>query len=120
MAYNKPAEYKKILEQIEKFKFVFIQEIIDINPYTQSTFFEWFPAKSDKMEVIKKALAKNRVMMKSSMRAKWYKSDSPALQIALYKLIGNEDERNILQANKSDGNNSGYESVDFVFKVIKE
>jgi hypothetical protein len=47
----------------------------------------------DKVDAIKDSLVKNRVELKVAMRNKWFKSDSPPLQIAVLKLISSDDER---------------------------
>jgi hypothetical protein len=58
------------------------------------------------MDNIKSALEKNRVSMKSNMRKKWYKSDNPTLQVALMKLIANEDEAARLSGQTRDNTNA--------------
>jgi hypothetical protein len=88
---------KIVLEAIEKHKLVFIDDIIAYVPFTRATFYN---KGLDKMDAIKEALDKNKVNMKNGLRAKWYKGDNPTAQIALYKLIGTEDECDRLSGTK--------------------
>ena len=53
----------------------------------------------DKVDAIKDSLVKNRVELKVAMRNKWFKSDSPPLQIALMKLISSDDERRAMSTS---------------------
>ncbi len=89
MAYKTADLEKKALEAIEKHKLFFIEDIVAFLPCGKVTFYEH---KLNELNSIKDALEKNRVEVKSAMRSKWYKSDAPALQIALYKLIGTDEE----------------------------
>jgi hypothetical protein len=50
-------------------------------------------------------LETNRVELKVSMRSKWYKSNAPALQMALMKLIANPDELKKLAMNYTENEN---------------
>lgn len=52
-----------------------------------------------KMDIVKDAITNNKIKVKHSMRAKWYKSENATLNIALYKLISNEDELSRLTMN---------------------
>lgn len=99
MAYDKKKILKDALELIDKHALIFVEDIVSLLPISMSIFYQWFPAKSEEMETIKKALEKNRVSMKSNMRKKWYKSDNATLQVALMKLIANEDEAARLSGN---------------------
>ena len=52
-------------------------------------------------------MERNRIEVKTSMRSKWYKSEAPALQLSLYKLIATTDERNALSMSKVDVTSGG-------------
>lgn len=84
------------LDAINKHKLFFIEDIIPYLPCGRSLFFE---RNLDKMDSIKEALIKNKVELKVAMRAKWYKSTAPALQLALMKLISSDDERKALSTS---------------------
>ena len=55
-----------------------------------------------KCDTIKSALEKNRINMKVDMRDKWYNSDNATLQIALMKLIADDDEAHRLNGTKRE------------------
>jgi hypothetical protein len=90
----------KIVDQtllvIAKERLFFIEDIIPYLPCSRSWFFE---KNLDKLDSIKEALIKNKVELKVSMRAKWYKSNAPALQLALMKLISSDHERKALSTS---------------------
>lgn len=46
----------------------------------------------DKNDVLKEALDNNKKMVKRGLRNKWYKSDNPTVQVALYKLLADDEE----------------------------
>jgi hypothetical protein len=96
MAYSKAKLLKQSLEAIEKYKLIFIDDIIAYLPCSLATFYNH---ELEKVEDIKKALYTNKIKMKTGLRAKWYKNDHPSVQIALYKLIGTERECNRLNGN---------------------
>ena len=102
MAYDKNKIFEQAKELIEKNKLFFVEDIVSLLPVARSTFWEYFPDKSDEMDTIKEMLDKNRVEIKSSMRSKWYKSDAPALQIALMKIISTDDEAHRLNGSKQE------------------
>ena len=95
---------KQCLEAIQENKLVFIEEIIAFVPFSKSTFYE---RKLDESDNIKEQIAKNRIQIKSSLRAKWYKSSSPALQIALYRLLATEQEYERLILERVDHTSKG-------------
>ena len=102
MAYDKNKIFEQAKELIEKHKLFFVEDIVSLLPVARSTFWEYFPDKSDEMDSIKEMLDKNRVEIKSSMRSKWYKSDAPALQIALMKIISTNEEAHRLNGSKQE------------------
>ncbi len=97
MAYKTADLEKKALEAIEKHKLFFIEDVVSFLPCTKKTFYEHNLHESN---TLKDALEKNKVEIKVSMRSKWYKSDAPALQIALYKIIGTEEESDRINSQK--------------------
>jgi hypothetical protein len=99
MAYNRKKIIQQAKEAIEKHKLFFIDDVVAFLPIARSTFYTWDLDKSDEL---KDLLDKNRVEVKSSLRSKWYKSNAPALQLALYKLIASPDEHKALQMNYQD------------------
>ncbi len=112
MAYDRDKIYKQAQELIKKKNLIFVEDIIALLPISKQTFYDYFPTDSDKLDNIKQMLELNKVGMKVSMRSKWYKSDAPALQISLMKLICTEEERkklltgNINEDQNKDNSNS--------------
>lgn len=93
MAYNKLEIFKKAKEVTVKNKLFFIEDIVSFLPIVKKTFYEYFPLESNEINELKELLEQNRVELKVSMRSKWFKSNAPALQMALMKLICTDDER---------------------------
>jgi len=58
---------------------------------------------------LKELLSQNRTELKVSMRSKWYKSNAPALQMALMKLICSDEERKKLSMTHTDVTTNGKE-----------
>jgi hypothetical protein len=100
---NKSEELlKKALEAIEKYKLVFFSELVAYLPCSLSTLYEHFPDGSEGHKSIDLAIEKNKINIKTSMRAKWYQSDAPQLQIALMKILGTEEELRRLSMSKTE------------------
>jgi hypothetical protein len=92
MAYNKQKIFEQAKEMIVKHKLFFIEDIVAFLPCDKTTFYSFFKVESNELNELKGLLETNRTELKVSMRSKWYKSNAPALQMALMKLIANEDE----------------------------
>jgi hypothetical protein len=92
MAYDKKKIFEQAKQMIVKHKLFFIEDIVAFIPISKPTFYEYFPIESNEVNELKELLHLNRTELKVSMRSKWYKSNAPALQMALMKLIANEDE----------------------------
>jgi hypothetical protein len=93
MAYDKKKIYEQAKEVIVKHKLFFVEDIVAFLPCGKSYFYETFSVDSHEMDELKELLNQNRTELKVSMRSKWYKSNAPALQMALMKLICNDEER---------------------------
>jgi hypothetical protein len=99
MAYDTKQLEKQAIEAIKKHNLFFITDVSAFLPCTTSTFYEH---ELEKSEAIKEALEENKISTKNSMRAKWYKSDNATLQVALMKLISEDDERKKLSQSYTD------------------
>ena len=117
MAYKTEDLFKTAIEQIKKHKLFFIEDIIAFLPCHKSTFYEHFPNESDYYKKMFEELEKNRTELKVSMRSKWYKSNAPALQMALMKLICTDEERKKLAMQYSE-NLSNHTIENFNIKDI--
>jgi hypothetical protein len=105
MAYKTEDLFNKAIEQIKKHKLFFIEDIIAFLPCRKSTFYEHFPNDSDYYKRMFEELEQNRTELKVSMRSKWYKSNAPALQMALMKLIASPEELKKLSMTYSENKN---------------
>ena len=92
MAYKTQDLFNTATEQIKLNRLIFIEDIIAYLPCSKPTFYEHFPNESDLYKKLVELLDKNKVELKVSMRSKWYKSNSPALQLGLMKLLGTPEE----------------------------
>ncbi len=117
MAYNTEDLFNTAIEQIKKNKLFFIEDIIAFLPCRKSTFYEHFPNDSDYYKKMFEELERNRTELKVSMRSKWYKSNAPALQMALMKLICTDEERKKLAMQYSE-NLSNHTIENFSIKDI--
>ena len=108
MEARKTEIYKQALEVAEQKKCFFIDQLVSFLPIGRTSFYEYFPIDSDRMNTIKGILDKNKVEVKSAMYNKWFKSDNATLQIALMKLIASEEEAHRLNGTsmKVESNNT--------------
>ena len=92
MAYDRAKIFDQAKDVIVKHKLFFIEDIVAFLPCDKTTFYRFFEVGCNEYNELKDLLETNRTELKVSMRSKWYKSNAPALQMALMKLIANEDE----------------------------
>jgi hypothetical protein len=116
MAYDRKKIFEQAKEAIEKYKLFFIEDVVAWLPCARSTFWEYFPDKSDEMDTLKELLEKNKVEVKSALRSKWFKGNNPLTQMALYKLIGTEEEYHRIASTKTENKNINIEKP--IFKGI--
>lgn len=108
MAYKKSDLEKQALDAIKKHNLMFVGDVVAYLPCSSSTFYN---KEMEKLESIKEALEENRIKTKNGLRAKWYKSENATVQIALYKLIGTEDEVDRLNGSKQKIEHEGDVSI---------
>jgi hypothetical protein len=99
MAYDKKKIFEQAKEVIVKHKLFFIEDIVAFLPCSKNYFYDHFPPDSNEYDELKGLLETNRIELKVSMRSKWYKSNAPALQMALMKLIATPEELRKLSMN---------------------
>ena len=109
MAYNKTEIFETAKKKIVEHKLFFVEDIVAFLPISKKTFYEYFPVESDECNELKELLNQNKTELKVSMRSKWYKSNAPALQMALMKLICSDEERKMLSMNHTDITTNGKE-----------
>ena len=111
MTYNKKKIYETAVAAIEKNKLFFIEDVVAFLPISKKTFYQFFPLESNESNALKELLENNKIIIKSSMRSKWYKSNNASLQIALMKMICSDDEAHRLNGSsiKTDITSGGKE-----------
>jgi hypothetical protein len=107
MAYDRKKIFEQSKELIVKHKLFFIEDIISFLPITKPTFYDYFKVDSNEFNELKDLLEKNKIEVKSSLRSKWYKSEAPALQLALMKIICTDEERKRLSMTHVDSTTNG-------------
>ena len=101
MAYDKKEIYKQAVELSKKMGFFFVQDLIDYLCVSKATFYLFFPESSDELDTLKRNLYNNRIKQKISLRKKLSEGSGSEL-IALYKLLGNDEERKRLSTTYND------------------
>jgi len=117
MAYDKKELERQSLEAIGKYKLIWIEEIVSYLPCSKQTFYDHG---LDKLDTIKDAILKNRNDLKVGLRKKWYESDNATTQIALYKLIGTDDESDRINSQKQKVEHSGSMEVTGITIKVKK
>ena len=124
MAYSKIKIYRKIIEAFNDQEtgkdITSIVDLLNVLPISSRTFYNW---ELHEMQSIKRKLENNIVWIKRNLRSKWFKSDNPTLQIALYKLIGTPEEYHALANTKHDilsGNKPLQQNIDLDKELIKK
>jgi hypothetical protein len=67
----------------------------------------------DRYNTIKEGLDKNKIEVKNGLRNKWYNGNNPLTQMALYKLIGTEEEYHRIASTKTENKNINIEKPIF-------
>ena len=87
-------KYKEIVSAcvcaIEEFNILFLHDAAAYLPVSRTEFYEM---EIDLAPEVIDAVEKQRSLAKRMLTEKWLKSDSPTLNIALYKLISSPEER---------------------------
>ena len=78
---------------------VFIQDLVSEMPVARSTFYKM---ELDKSDTIKDALELNRTNLKRRLRNKWLNSVNAQCQLALYRLLSNENELSRVRTSRGN------------------
>ena len=97
---SKAQHEQEIIEIIKKHNLFDILSIFAF--YTKMSRATFYNYSFDKLDTILKALDDNKLKTKQSLKNKWYKSDNPTLQIALYRTICTDEERKAIAISYSD------------------
>jgi hypothetical protein len=111
MAYDRKKIFEQAKEMIVKHKLFFIEDIVAFLPCGKTAFYEFFAPDTNEMNELKELLNQNRTELKVSMRSKWYKSNAPALQMALMKLIATPEELKKLSMQFVESENKNENTV---------
>lgn len=109
MAYDRNKIYQQALDLIEKKKLFFIEDVVCLLPCDKTTFYRFFEVESNEYNTIKEGLDKNKIEIKNGLRNKWYNGNNPLTQMALYKLIGTEEEYHRIASTKTENKNINIE-----------
>lgn len=90
---NRDRLFIEVEKAIKGEKLTAIGDICNYVPVSKPTIYNNFPLGSPEMDYFVELLDSNKHLTKETLRKKWLESDSPALQIALYKLMANPEER---------------------------
>lgn len=113
MAYDRIKIYNQALDLIEKKKLFFIEDVVTLLPCDKTTFYRFFEVESNEYNTIKEGLEKNKIEIKNGLRNKWYNGNNPLTQMALYKLIGTEEEYHRIASTKTENKNINIEKPIF-------
>ena len=97
MAYNTLKLYNKAVRIITKNPMlIYIEELAAELGISKNTFYDHFPENSYESDALKDLLQENKTKIKRGLRTRWMKQGVPTTDIALYKLCGTAEEREIL------------------------
>ena len=116
MAFKKEELINQSVEAIKNNEILFIEELVSYLPCSMKTFYNH---KLQNLQVIKEEIEKKRIRKKVEIRKKWSKSKNATLQIALYKLLANENEYNRLTNQSIETEKSKVEPPTIYIKLDK-
>ena len=103
MAYDKEQIINQALQVIEQENCTKISEVLLFLPISKQTFYDW---ELDKSDSIRGKIDEVKVRLKQGMKRRWMVSDNPALQIAAFKLIADEEEMDAVTTTKVKNDNT--------------
>lgn len=109
MAYDKDEVAQQALAAIEENEIAFFDEICLFVEPSRATLYN---LELDKLDIIKEALAKNKLKKKRKLKKKWEDSDNATLQIAAFKLIADDDEMARLSTTINKNEHTGKDGKD--------
>jgi len=112
MAYSKKKLEELALKAIKKEKLTWHDEVVAFLPCSRATYYN---KNLDKLDTIKDAINHNKVEMKAQMKHKWFNSENATLQIALMKMISNDEEYDKLNTSKQQVQSETTGSINFDF-----
>lgn len=108
MAYTDKEIYEESMEIIKSNHNVcFLSDLFTLSSFDKGTFYNHIKKEFNEFNDIKKALTLNKNKTKQLLRAKWFDSKQPTLQLALYKLLANKSEFDRIASNNIDIKTNG-------------
>lgn len=90
--YDKKEIFEKAKKAIVEQDLTAIAYVVAFLPCGMSTFYEFFPAGSDEMEILRGLINDNKVNLKVKLLKIWNESDNATLQLARFRLLADDDE----------------------------
>ncbi len=90
---------KTSIDAVNEHNILFLSDVAAYLPITRTEFYLY---ELDLAPALKDAIENQRALAKQLLIQKWMKSESPTLNIALYKLIGTQAERLALAGKSGD------------------
>ena len=112
MKWKKQELEEMSIQAIKDHNITFITEVAAFLPIALSTFYEKGLEKSER---IKDAIANERLCLKAKLKKKWAESDNATLQVALFKIIADEQEWMRLSSKRHEVNTDNTGSITFNF-----
>jgi hypothetical protein len=89
MAYDREDVIMQALRVIDDEQITRVTDLVAYLPISRATFYNW---ELDKLDVFQEKVNEIKISLKNKMKRKWIDGDNPALQIAAFKLIAEDDE----------------------------
>lgn len=99
----------KALEHAKKKGMYFIEDVIAFLPISKDTFYRYWKVGSDSFDAIRDLLDENKIQTKVDIREKLAKGTKAPELLALYKLLGTDEERRKLSSQYVDHTTKGKE-----------
>jgi hypothetical protein len=114
--YKKEDLIEKAKTAIEENDLYFFSQVISYLPCSSATFYNH---ELEKVEELKQKLDDNKIATKRKLQKKWLDSPNATLQLALYKLLADEEEHKKLNQQHID-HTSKDEKIVIERKIIDE
>jgi hypothetical protein len=89
MAYDREEIIMQAMRVIDDEQITRVTDLVAYLPISRATFYNW---ELDKLDVLQEKVNDIKISLKNKMKRKWVEGDNPALQIAAFKLIAEDDE----------------------------
>ncbi len=115
MTYKKTKMIEEAKVVIERERLFFVDDIIAFLPVSKSWWYKAFPVGGKVSDELKEILDNNKVVTKSAIRKKLYKSDKASELLSLYRQICTPQERQDLNQQYIDHKIAGKAVTGFNF-----